>query len=344
MPHSIENRYLCQLREAIVSLLKDSLSTHQEKHLLTSAHALATNILRIKFSQSPSIKNHLGLNEHDLGYDCIAELFERDSKNQLIHFKTYFSNFDFNALLEKEILFHFRRLVSSAVNQNLMHVYRDFDPSLGKIIRNIKLSVTAHKAFLDIDRFDEACIAPIDITLNEHLQTIDQSALFDLLSSYVRGDEFVPELLSIYSRIIREQNDYSKIVPLLTVALVFRTLFIVKQRHAPITTEQSSNNFEVTEVIQKNILDVKTTILSHNHHGTTSSEIIEKYFQTIQNLFLSKINASDNSSDSLFKGLQQQIAHLDSIEYRKNHRTKIEYYYRLCREAIATELLERKNL
>lgn len=340
---SIENKYLKELSEAISAVLKDSLSISQEKQLLTSAHSLATNILRIKFSQTPSIKYHLGLNERDLGYDCIAELFERDSKGQLIHFRTYFSNFDFYVLTEKEILLHFRRLVSSAVNQNLMHVYRDFDPSLGKIIRNIKLAINAHKTFVEIDRFDETCIAPIDATLDEHLQTIDQSTLFDLLSSQVRGDEFVPELLSTYSRTIREQTVYNKIVPLLTIALVFRSLFIVKQNDSSLSNDQSSNSFEIEELIQKNIARVRTTILSHNHHETTSNDMIQTYFQTIQNLFLSKINASGNSSDSLFKGLQQHLVHLDIVEYQKNHRTKIEYYYRLCREAIASELVERKG-
>ncbi len=339
-----ENIYVNQLQEAVSAILNNSLSPASERHLLSAAHALATNILRIKFSQSPSIKQHLGLNEHDLGYDCIAELFERDSRNQLIHFRTYFSNFDCASMSGKEILVHFRRLVSSAVNQNLMHVYRDFDPSLGKILRNIKLSITAHKAFQELERFDETCIAPIDAVLNEHLPTIDQSILFDLLTSHVRGDEFVPELMSIYSRIIREQMEFNRVVPLLTVALVFRSLFITKQHPVSNGHDHGSNSFEIEELINKNIAHVKATILSHNHHGSTSPEMIDRYFSAIRGMILSKMNASDYGADSLFKGLQLYCATLGTDEYQKIHRTKIEYYYRLCREAIAMEILERKTL
>ncbi|MEW5799213.1 MAG: hypothetical protein AB1728_09425 [Bacteroidota bacterium] len=294
--------------------------------------------------QTPSIKHHLGLNENDLGYDCIAELFERDAANQLIHFKTYFSNFDFASLTEKEILLHFRRLISSAVNQNLMHVYRDFDPSLGKIIRNIKLAISAHKTFVEVDRFDEACIAPIHCNLYEHLPTADQEFLFMLLQSHVRGDEFVPELLSIFSRYIREQEEYSKIVPLISVALTFRALLAAKQEYQTSTTSNAVNIFESTEIIQKVTGQIKSTILLRtNGKENTTPDAVDAYFKTIHSVLLAKMNETNGSADSLFEGLKEHLKHLTAQEYRKCHRTKLEYYYKLCREAIAAELLNPPN-
>lgn len=329
-----------ELRESILSILNNKPSPSAEKFLLSSAHTLAANILRIKFMQTPSIKYHLGLNEHDLGYDCIAELFERDTANQLIHFKTYFSNFDFASLTEKEILLHFRRLIFSATNQNLMHIYRDFDPSLGKIIRNIKIAIAAHKTFVEVDRFDEVCIAPIHCDLSEHLASADQTAIFEMLSGHVRGNEFVPELLSIFSRCIREQEEYSKVVPLISVALTFRPLLAAKQEHLSFITTNSVNIFETTEIVQKVTEQIKSTVLLRNNgKEKIKPDTVEAYFKTIHNVLLAKMNETNGSADSLFEGLKEHLKHLTVSEYRKCHRTKLEYYYKLCREAIAAELL-----
>ncbi|MDD8017319.1 MAG: hypothetical protein PHP42_02980 [Bacteroidota bacterium] len=313
--------------------------------MLTTALALAENLLRSKFYRTPNVKRHLRLNERDLGYDCIAELFERDGKGQLIHFKTYFSNFEFHALSHQEILLHFRRLISSAVNQNLMQVYRDFDPSLGKIIRNIKLAITAHKTFIEIDRFDEPCIAPIHCDLQEHLPALDQSVVFEMLSSHIRGREFVPEILSVYSRVIRSQNEYRRIIPLITIALTFRALFVAKQDHQPSSDNSAVSNFETLEIMQNSINQIKAAVLLHtNGAQKIKSDTVEIYFTTIYNVLLAKMNETNGSADSLYEGLKQHFVHLDVCDYRKCHRTKLEYYYKLCREAIASELLERKIL
>ncbi|NUN69879.1 MAG: hypothetical protein HUU02_09230 [Bacteroidetes bacterium] len=324
--------------------MSGTFNAENERFMLTSAHALAENLLRMKFIQSPSVKLHLGLNERDLGYDCIAELFERDDQKQLVHLVTYFSNFNISSLSDQELLLQFRRLVTSAVNQSLMHVYRDFDPELGKIIRNIKLAVNAHKAFIESDRFDEFCITPIDADGAEHRPTPDQLTIFELMTQHVTGNEFVPQMLSIYARIIREQEEYSRIVPLLTIALAFRALYASKHSHATQSTNGHATSFEMEEIIRHRITVIRSSILKHHHHTSAPIEHVHHYFQTIQDIFLSKIDASEVKAESMFKGLRSYISDLTMDEYRRSHRTKLEYYYRLCREAIATDIIDNRFL
>lgn len=336
--------YVAALKDALSALLTNSLSPSQEHFLIYSAHTLAASILRTKFSRTPFIKFHLGLSEDDLAYDCIAELFERDDKERLIHLTTYFSNFDSQTLSGQEVLIHFRRLISSAINQNLMKVYHDFDPSLGKIIRNIKLAIVAHKAFIEIDRFDETCIAPIDCSLCEHLPAIDQVTLLEKMAPHIRGDEFVPELLSVLSRILREQEEYSRVVPLVCVALTFRALFVVKQNGAPKQSDESSS-FEMIELVQKNVEQIKATVLNRTkEYNDLSPKIIDAYFKTIYDLLLAKMDEPNSSADSLFQGLKQNLKTLSSKEYKRHHRTRLEYYYKLCRDAIAAEFLNSPDL
>lgn len=337
----IPEQFIVQLKEAIQSLLVDALSPAQESFLIHAAHTLATTLVRIKFSTTPALRYILGLNERDLGYDCIADLFERDDKKRLVHFKTYFSNFDTLALSQKELLVHFNRLITSAVNQNLMHVFRDFDPSLGKIIRNIKLAVTAHKAFHEIDRFDEACIAPIHCTYNEHLPSADLDFLVSLLLPAVRGDEFVPELLSIFSRNIREQEEYSRIVPLISVALAFRALLSLKQQSG--STVSSENSFEVLNVIEESVARVEKKFSPKATPSKESNEHEQIYFRTIRDVLLTKTHQGNGTIESLFEGLKQNLNGLTQRQYVHYHRARLEYFYRLCREEIAFTLVEKKK-
>lgn len=333
---NISDSFYRHLTEAIDAILTDRLTQAQEQFLIHAAHELSSNIIRIKFSVSPAIRYFLGLNEKDLGYDCIAELFERDRMNRLVHFKTYFLNFDFPALSAQEVLSHFNRLITSSVNQNLMHVYRDFDPALGKILRNVKLAVAAHKAFKEVDRFDETCIVPIHCAANEHLPTADLDFLYSMLQPRANGNEFIPELLSIFSRCMREQEQYSRIVPIISVALTFRALFASKQNISSASADDQS--FEISEIIERSV----NRIQKYYANGTGTDCDTAIYFQTIRNVLLAKTNDQNGTADSLFTGLKQHINELDTKEYRHNHRAKIEYYYRLCREEIASELLGKK--
>ncbi|MHB1049282.1 MAG: hypothetical protein ACYC09_04305 [Bacteroidota bacterium] len=337
----IPEQFTVQLKEAIQSLLVDELSPAQESFLIDAAHKLATTLVRIKFSTTPSLRHILGLNERDLGYDCIADLFERDDKERLVHFKTYFSNFDILALSQKEILMHFNRLITSAVNQNLMHVFRDFDPSLGKIIRNIKLAVTAHKAFLEIDRFDEVCIAPIHCTLNEHLPTADLDFLVSLLQPAVRGDEFIPELLSVFSRNIREQEEYNRIVPLISVALAFRTLLTLKQHTG--TNFSFNDSFEIRNVIEESVTRVEKKFTLDTSSSKESNEHEQIYFRTIRDVLLIKTHQGNGTVESLYEVLKHNLNGLTHHQYLHYHRSRLEYFYRLCREEIAYTLVEKKK-
>lgn len=74
-------------------------------------------------------------------------------------------------------------------------------------------------------------------------------------------------------------------------------------------------------------------------HERISSQLIEVYFKTICNVLLTKINETDGLPDSLFNCLKQNLKVWSVEEYKKHHRTRLEYYYKLCRKAIAAELI-----
>jgi hypothetical protein len=344
MQHSEKHtQFLSRLQDSILALLDGDLKHEQVNFLVNAAQSLAVQLLSLKFIHRPGLRKMIAMDVRDLGVDAIADLFERDEHNQLLHFKIYFSSVDAAALSREELLLHFRRLISSAVNQHVMHLFRDLDPGLGKIIRNIKLSVISHKTVIEIDRFDELCIAPIHAEMNEHLPALTQELLFQHLESQIKGNELIPGLLSILSRCLREQTEYSRIVPLIMVAIVFRDILVSKQSPIPENEENSSASFETRDLVSRKITQIQESvgsIYSRNKH--VNIETMTTYFAVIRDVLEAKMNSGDGVVRSLYDGMKTHEPKMSSSEYHKCHRSKLEYFYKLCREAIADELRGKK--
>jgi len=334
---------LTGLKDAIISLVDGRVSTIESGFLLRAAYSVARELLSLKFQHNPGLRKYTGLSFDDLAYDSIADLFERDSSDALVHFKAYFSSFSVLQFTEAEALVHFRRLISSAVNQNVTHVLGDHDPALRKIIRNIKLTLVAHRTFEEIERFDETCIVPANCDTNEHLPEYDLEGLIALLAPDVRGDEFVPEMLAILCHCLREQSECSRITPLTDVALAFRTILLMKRSAISHENPQSTSRYELEDLIRKTVLGVSQLIASR--YKTTfngRNEVLQGYFRAIEYVLLSKVDGMDGSTGSLYEGLKHTFPGLSEKEYRTQHRTRLEYFYKLCRSALASEIIENR--
>jgi len=332
-----DKKFYSRLKEALIGTIAGELPPGTERFLLHASHALATELLRLKLCSHPGLRKHLGLSDADLAYDCIGELFARDSAGTLIHFKTYFSSFDLFTFSDEQYVLHFRRLVSSAVNQNLFRIYSDVDHALGKIIRNIKLSVIAHKTFEEVDRFDTPCLVPVQCDRLEHLPALGQDELLTMLLPAIRGREFVPELLSIASRSLREQKEFSRIVPVVMLALVFRTIYVVKNELPPRSTNDEAARLEIKDLVQRITEQVQRSFASR---FAGDDHLFCHYFDAIREILLARIDHQSGSAESLFEGLLKRMPTLTKEEYRDAHRTRLEYVYKMCRESLAAELIE----
>ena len=88
-----------------------------------------------------------------IAFDCIAELLERDSEGRFPELEEYFTgDLDLQDLEDFELEDHFRALVFTKVADGVFRLYRDNDPLLARIIRNLKAAVRADPAFRQVDR------------------------------------------------------------------------------------------------------------------------------------------------------------------------------------------------
>jgi hypothetical protein len=276
------------------------------------------------------------LNPSDLAYDCIAELFQRDDKGELIRMSAYFKSINVEACTEEELILFLRRLVFSSVNQGLARIYGNFDPHLGKILRNLKLSVHTLGTFTEIDRFGELCIVPQLCDPLRHLPIVDLDELQSELSSRLRGLERIPEILAVVSRYLRDQSEHSRMVPLVRLALAIRWFYGTRQIHSNVSQgeEHLLAHEDMLTVIMDSCAEIrKWTVGGYITKGRISVELVDVYVEAIQRYLMGKVDGGSLRM-SLFESLHTFIPSLTKNIYNTEHRSRLEYLTRKTEKSL----------
>ncbi len=125
------------LRDNLLAVLGGAFAHQQLNAVIQVCHALASAFLAGKKTTRTLTTLH-GLGYSDLAYDCIAEIFQQYPAGHFVQLQAYFNSLCLETASDEEILVHLRRLVFSKVNQAIFRLYNEADPSLAKILRNIK--------------------------------------------------------------------------------------------------------------------------------------------------------------------------------------------------------------
>ena len=216
---------LKNLRENLFALLRNSYTEGQLNEIIALCHAIASASLNHAIYDGSVKQEYLGLRRSDIAYDCIADLFRKDDEGNLVQFHAYFSSFPTDGLSDAELLGHLRRIVQSKTQQGLFRIYQESDPSLGKILRNIKISIQIVRNFEEREWFHETHLTPIQCDPLDECTTIDTENLVRDFGPMVKGFENIPEMLAKLAIYLRTQSSHRRSVPLISVALAFRTLY-----------------------------------------------------------------------------------------------------------------------
>lgn len=277
----------------------------------------------------------------DLALDTIADLFNRDEEGRFIQLQAYFEGLSIEESSEENLLTHTRRLVCSRVNQNLFRLYQEIDPSLGKILRNVKLAVGALQSFVVVERFNEQCIVPGMCETLEHLPKIERTDLEQEMHLRANGTESIPSLLAKLSQYLREQTDRSRIISLMDVAITFRSVYSSKHEGALEEPHQGDHLVEnEARVIIESVCRTTKDELQERYVEKQKVEtaMYENYFKVIQQTMVSQIIGRNGEGDSLFESLRAFVPDLAREEYNKRHKSKLEYLARLTRKRVTEQL------
>jgi hypothetical protein len=93
----------------------------------------------------------------DLAWDFIADLFEKDDENMLSTFCQYFNEESLVQMDETDVQSELRKLVFTKVDDNIFRAVGEKDPSLRKIIRNLKLAIRDRECEMCVCHSREKC-------------------------------------------------------------------------------------------------------------------------------------------------------------------------------------------
>jgi hypothetical protein len=334
-----------ELKSILHTILSSDPDEDAIRELIFICRKIALVHLRKKGYRGELCRDFSPLRLDDLALDCIADLFNRDAAGTFPQIKSYFEGLSLEKSSEEELLTHLRRLVFARTNQNVFRIYHEADPGLSKILRNIKLAIQSLQSFICIERFGEQCVTPSMCDTLEQLPPFEPDELEQYLRQRITNNDSVPSMLAKFSLFLREQTDHSRIISLMTIAKIFRSMYETpflgggQQAYTPefVTLE------DVRTIITSVCASVKNENVSHYvGRKKVDPQIFESYFDVILEDLFQEFLDNDGGGFSFFDRLQRRLPCLTKDEYKDAHKSKLEYLARLAYERTMAEL--KKNL
>ncbi|MDI6767812.1 MAG: hypothetical protein QME52_13410 [Bacteroidota bacterium] len=227
------------------------------------------------------------------------------------------------------------------MNQGIYRLYSDADPSLAKILRNIKIAVGTLKNFTEVERFGEPCIVPSLCDSLEDRPAIEREFLEQQFIKHTTGREHIPELLAKLSLFLREQNEHCRMIPFMMVGVLFRTIYTCRYEFQDqvVSVDAELVESDTSAIIKKVCYDVrKKNEWKYVDGGKVTADMFEKYFQVLEEELCEKFIGKDGYDFSLFESLKKLSPDLLKEDYKKNHRNKIEYLLKQVNKEVVKRL------
>jgi hypothetical protein len=284
----------------------------------------------------------LALPTEDLAWDSLADLFQRDDRGVFIKLASYFRALGWESKNEDELITSVRRLIFSQVNQAIYRNYREADPSLGKILRNLKHAVAGSPHFtltscrgeiwLSMQTADESLSA---------LPAMPPEFLEAHLTAAVRGEPDMKQVLHLLSEILAAHREYRPAFPLTGFALIIRSAF--ERLYAAVEKESNGHehftNEEILKMISRSLTAIKTKMFA-SYVGKQKIGLVlyEKYFSAMQDMLSAEFVDNDGYARSYYDYLRQHLPEMTREDYQRHYRCQFEYLAKLVREEFLYQL------
>jgi len=276
----------------------------------------------------------------DLAWDCIADLFERDEDGHFSQLETYFINVEINEIHEGDLVSLTRRLIFSKVNDGLFRNHKNFDRSLSKIIRNLKLAAEDHPE-IDIAIVNNRTSLVFDIEENDG-PSIPPEILEAWLFRHIEPKLNTKDILELVVELFRQNQMYSNSIPVVWLAQSIRHVYAKMNREfkeVPAHSKPHFFNGELTTFIEQ-IIDLKREDLyaSYVETGKIPITLFDHYLNAVVDILHDDFIKDDPVADSYFEHLKKHLPQLEKATYREEHRQYLEYLVKIIRKDFTNEV------
>jgi len=326
-----------RIEDALLSCIDGSYNRKELKKVIECCYSIALSYLKMKAS-SNSLYLYKDESLEDLAWDFIADLFHKNDTGSFIKLSDYFEVKEIESYGVDELEIELRKLVFTKVDDNIFRHLGEKDPSLKKIIRNIKLAVR------NTDCSGKVCYKD-GLILIEPLEDGTKPALPSefmqmKLCSRLCEKMQIPEVLIEVIDILQCQDEYRKEFPLVSLASIIRESFILIQEEDEIKSSTIPEvhlnvlNGELNNFIEKGLKNV-SAIAGSNYikKGKIDQDDLHLYLETAKDILRDEFG-EEGSNISQYDHLKKYLGELEYENFRENHRPKLEYIVKLARNEV----------
>jgi hypothetical protein len=306
------------------------------KSLFLFCHAMATAYVRTKVARGSFHPSRLGVNAEDFALDAIAELFRLDRGGRLDAFKELLP-FCQNGTDSLTLHHQLRRIVFGAVNQQIFRSFHQSDPTLARLIRNIKETVARMKHARSFRWQESLMVSPLMDDLHMDRPPIPQELLqIEFANRSSRGFS-LREHLGCIIEILQAQTLYRKAYPVTGLALLIRPLLTDSGGDLDLCMpwNDSISESEVEQSIYEVVNEISNTLFdSYLTAGKLDNHESNAYREALREVLVMIYVHGDENGMSYFSVLSKHLGPCEKDEYMVKHRARFEYTVKMAKMAL----------
>lgn len=326
-----------ELKSLIAAIQRAGPNDPCVKDLVMICQRMAAAYIRVKVNAGGFDPARLGLNADDYAFDAIAEMFRPLESGTYAIVDEMTNAGDLSRLPSEQVEAELRLRVFNAVNRQMFRSYRDTDPGLSKLLRNIKRTLQDHLTAAMVERNSEWVVVPRRCaTLLPSKPLLTPELLHAELAGRVLESHDLRAMLAAVSAILLEQREFARMYPVMGVALLLRGVYARGMEEA----ESVEPSDEMTDEELGRFLRPALGRVIRNageryvDKGKVTEHDLRTYAHTLFDILMEEFNAREGEPGSFFEFLLRHDPTVTRQEYLEKHRIVLEYLVKLVRREL----------
>lgn len=333
-----------QLWMTIERIMSAEPDRHASEKIIQTCYRYAVGYLRQKIRRGNLQPDRFGMSLEDLALDSIADLFERDAAGRFMRLADYLETISWHTLSQEDLEIGLRRFVFSKVNEGLFRRYREADPVLAKIIRNIKANI-GRKGIAHLERRQNRWWIVVGEENGSHqfLPMAPPEVLQAFLVSYLRRSSSIQSAIDGFIDFVRVHPHYCNSYALVGFAQAVRWALCRVGYDEYIGRDGEECELfraaEVRQAIHRTIREVaaekRQTYLKESK---VDQQTYSAYFKAVGDILAAEFVNDAAPVESFYDALTVYLPGLTRNGYRYEHRNRLEYLAKLSRVVLIQNL------
>lgn len=322
-----------RLKSTLIGLLQREPDPAALNAFVRESQKIAAAYLKQKIRRRRLDPSFFGLRVDDLAIDCFADLLRRDDMNRFFVIEDYFEALNWKQLDDDQLRTAFRRLIFGQVSEGLFRRYREADPSLSRILRNLKLAARSASE-VTLVRRDRHLWLLVGAELSTAPVIPDELAEAYIIHC-LHPTMQIPHVLDAFAAFLKRSPQYRNGYPLTGLAQIVRSAFALSRPEPDDPVDLFTTREEGSVVVATVAEDLRhEKRSSYVDCGKVLPTTYHAYFLTICDILEGEFVNGSPQPDSYQSALERHIEPLSNEAYHDEHRNILEYLTKLARKRL----------